>query len=158
MSTSEKQIVQYNVKAISCRQCKGKGKIRVYISPPDLRDDGWTTENKWVEFLKNLKNKTTQEECRVCNGTGFEDHKKVEFESIKHETEKAILVIINNKEIWVAKSIIAQRNEKSLVVPQWTQLLTQEEWYHRRTHARFMAEDNDHEYWDSFGYDPADFF
>lgn len=98
MSSSEKEIVQYNVKAISCCQCKGKGKIRVYIDPPNLEDDGWSTENKWIEFLKNFKSKTKQEECRLCNGTGFEDHKKVIFESIKHETEKSILFVINKRD------------------------------------------------------------
>jgi len=147
-------------KAVKCKDCKGVGKIRQYVRPPNLdEDDSWGSQtDRWISFLKGLKRKTEEVECRHCNGTGFEDHKEVKFESVKHETEKAILLVINKKEIWVAKSIIAKRTEKSIIVPSWTHLLTQEEWYERRTRARFMAEEFDQEYWDSFGYDPADFF
>lgn len=58
---------------------------------------------------------------------------------------------------WVAKSIIVKRDDNSFIVPKWTQLLTQEEWYQKRTRAK-LAREEFYQEMEDFGYDQSDFF
>lgn len=129
LSAPQKETIQSKVKPTVCSKCKGRGKYRTYIAPPDFEEEDWTS------WLKKLRKKTELVSCGMCEGTGMEGCKFVQFESIKHETEKAILFVINKKEIWIAKSLIFLKDANVIVVPRWTQLLTTEEWKQHRMWA-----------------------
>jgi len=152
LSATSKEKIESNVKPEICPECKGKGHKLQWVSPPDFESEDWVT---WLKKLRKKKEKVT---CGFCDGTGIAEHKFVHFQSVKHETPKAILVIIDKKEIWVAKSIIAVRNDNVLIVPKWTKLWTQEEWENHRKLAWMHAQEEleDDYFWS--GYDPSDFF
>ena len=148
LSATPKEKIKSNVKPTVCQECKGKGHKLKWISPPDLE------EEDWIDWLKNLSHKKEKVTCGFCDGTGVFEHKFVRFESVKHETPKAILIIIGKKEIWVAKSIIAKQDSNVLVVPRWANLLTQEEWEHRRKLGWMAREEYEPLEWGFDFYEP----
>jgi len=104
-----------------CKDCRGKGTKR-YLVP--LYDSPYHDFDEEPEPTTHVHR---TEPCRACRGVGYDNCIKKFFTEIKSETPKAYLFIIEGKEIWIAKSIIAKKEENFVVIPHWTKIMTQEQ-------------------------------
>ena len=44
---------------------------------------------------------------------------KVEYEGLKHETERAYLLVIQGEDVWLPKSQVSLEEGKTVAMPEW---------------------------------------
>ncbi len=62
---------------------------------------------------------TTGKSCRVINPNVESEKSTLVCATVKKETSKAYLMMINSKEVWVPKSVVKKLNEVGYIIPHW---------------------------------------
>ncbi len=80
-----------------------------------------TTRTLKVGFktLEGVTCWTTENSCVVVNTEVKEDPFKLVVGKVKKETRRAILLVVNGKEIWIPRSQVTKLNDVGFKVPKW---------------------------------------